>query len=244
MKEDKPRNDANERKAFNKEMRDKMASEDSQLHALTDGEGKPHSWQNGWVDGEGKTHFYGPPGFHTDVGKEPGWVSTSHDAGHMRSSASGENLYAMEDRSQNRSEGARLEKKGVILEKQAVEIEPGKVMERRFAEKLEARGVLREGTVESAPEVKGWKKGEGVVRDGNRQATGAKEAQGQSAEDQPAAENWQHEQQVKARQDAAKREQAQDEYRRAREHQRNKVQEQAKQHQQEQVPQPQAGKKK
>lgn len=84
------------------------------------------------------------------------------DAGHTRSSAAGEHLYAIECSSQNRRDGAKLERAGHILEKAVVLIE-GLPINRAVAHDWEQKGVFKKGTVEAAPLVVGWSKEHGVV---------------------------------------------------------------------------------
>lgn len=157
--EKKQRADQSDRRAFRKDAYEEMGRNDSQLHALTDGNGKPHSWRGGFRGEDGSVVNTTPPGFYTDVGEKPGFVETSMDAGHTKSSASGENRYALETSSSNRRDGAKLERSGHILEKEAVEID-GVSVNRKTAQTLEDRGVLKSGTVASAKPTTGWSKEE------------------------------------------------------------------------------------
>ena len=149
------RRDSRERSAFRETVKDSINEGHSpSFEVLIGNDGKWHSDTMGWRDQDGNLHGFGPRGFHSIEGSDPGWFSTDWDAGHTMSSASGFDLYAIEDRSQNRSD-AYLEKQGIILEKDAVEIENLSV-NLDLATTMEARGLLDEGTVANAHSLQGW----------------------------------------------------------------------------------------
>jgi hypothetical protein len=157
------RNDGNDRKAFRKEFYDRIYSrEATSLETFGNGLGGEHEWREGIRGTDAKMTYFGKPGFHSNEGKEPGWVNTQMDAGHVYSNESGRRLYAAEDRSQNRSDGAAIERSGAIMEKQAIEID-GASINRDTAQTWENRGVLKEGTVAGAQPIEGWEKGKGIV---------------------------------------------------------------------------------
>lgn len=157
------RDDASDRKAFREEVKENIeAGKSPSFQALMDGAGGAHDWKMGTRMSDGSIQSFGPSGFHSNEGAKPGWLSTDWDAGHTKSSASGENLYSVEDRAKNRSDGATLEKDGAILEKPAVEVE-GLSVNRDFAQSMEDKGLLKPGTVESAPSTLGWSKESGLL---------------------------------------------------------------------------------
>jgi len=157
------RNDGADRRAFRKDFYESVNTPGSPLEALGNAAGGEHQWRAGVIGNDGKALYYGKPGFHSNEGRAPGWVDTQVDAGHVHSSESGERLYAAEERSQNRIDGASIERSGTIMEKPAIEVD-GLSVNRNTAQKLEDRGVLKEGTVESAPRIEGWAKDEGIIR--------------------------------------------------------------------------------
>lgn len=157
MADNQKRNDGSERAAFRKDANDKITSgEAPQLEFLVDEDGKWHSWKAGRRDQDGVLHEDGKPGFHSNEGREPGWVDTDQDASHGKSYSEGQpNYYAFEERSKNRSDGAKYERNGIALEKPAVEID-GVAVNKEQAELWESRGVLNEESVSNKPEGPGW----------------------------------------------------------------------------------------
>ena len=158
------RNDGSERIAFRKDVKKRISNgESQQLEFLVDKDGNWHSDTMGWRDQEGNIHEYGKPGFHSNEGVKPGWIDTDQDASHSVSyNEDKPNFYALEERSQNRRDGA-LERQGKSIEKPAIEVD-GIAVNKEQARTLEARGVFKEGTVEKAPEIVGWNKRDGIVR--------------------------------------------------------------------------------
>jgi hypothetical protein len=89
-----------------------------------------------------------PDGFYSELGDKPGWVGRT-EQGHTTSYIGGGVEFAHEDRAQNRSEGAKFERRGVVLNKDSVVID-GHRWEKRTALLHEARGLHPRGTVETA----------------------------------------------------------------------------------------------
>jgi hypothetical protein len=98
-----------------------------------------------------------PPGVHSNEGSKPGFVELSWDSGHGKSSISGENNYSIEPRSSNRSDGARFERTGMVIEKPGVLVQ-GQPMNKDYAQTWEDKGLLKAGSVGNATPTLGWSK--------------------------------------------------------------------------------------
>jgi len=154
----KKRNDGAELAATRKQVAKEInpGGKTTKLEVLSDGAGGYHNWREGirFKEGQDPVPLRKQPEIYSQIGPNPGRFSTAVDMGHIDSHATGKQATALEGRSQNRSDGAKLEKKGVNLNKPAIDVQ-GTAVNKRYAQSMEHRGLLPAGTTEQAKPSKG-----------------------------------------------------------------------------------------